>query len=304
MTSYHNRRVLRRTISEQDNRLEAGRKIVPAVIVEVNGSTGYTSAGQNYTWVNVYNYSGSYYPALNKTSASEAGTPVLIARQPKAPYAWEIIGLNTAFIYNDTPGVGGLSLPNHAANHQIPTDLTAGIDPVKIFQAAMQMLKTVPLSGLIVGVNSYIYTYQGHRMYFGGIQVDLTSSVPGAGLTRRVLIYLNRVTNIVAIVNGTAVPTGGVTTPPYPIAPTDVPSNSSSYVTLVNGQATVGYADIEDARDFLGGDVDNDNALPDPTAAGQVLYSVDGVEFRPEQPIIGDDGTWISGDGSILLVVG
>jgi hypothetical protein len=304
MSRYHNIRQLRRTINAQDRRLEENRKIIPAVIVTVNGTTSYTQAGQNYTWVNIWNYSGSYYPALNTTGATEAGTPVLIAKQPKSPYSWEIIGINQAYVNHTSPPVGGLTLHNHAPNHQVPTDLTAGIDPVYIFQPAILMLKTRPIAGLIVGVNSYIYRHGGNRVVFNGMQVDLTASVPGAGLTRRVLIYLNRVLNTLGVVEGSTVATGGAPPIPYPSAPVLTPTNSSAYVTLVNGQTNITWADIEHARDFLGGDVNNAFSLPEPTAPGQVLYSIDGVEFQAEQPIIGDDGTWISGDSGILLVEG
>ena len=44
--------------------------------------------------------------------------------------------------------------------------------------------------------------------------------------------------------------------------------------------------------------------MPAATSVGQVLYSVDGSAFTPEQPLTADTGGWISNDEGLLLVMG
>lgn len=51
-------------------------------------------------------------------------------------------------------------------------------------------------------------------------------------------------------------------------------------------------------------DVIETSVLPTPTALGQMLYSHDGVEFRPELPVINDHGFIITNDMPVIVVKG
>lgn len=282
---------------ELDER-ESSRVIVPGVILEIGGSSEYPY-GKNLTWVKeFYGESQTQGPAFNKTGITLPGTPVLIAKDPKAPYRREIIGVNTQTLIETSPeAISNYEIGSHGQNHQIPTEATSGIDPVLIFQPALQMLKTVGNNDLTITVRNCVYVRNGIRRFFQGEIVDLEPSVPSSGMVRRVLIYLDTSSNIIEIVNGAPVPSGGIFPVPFPQIPED--SIPSSYVTLENGQTEIVTAShVLDTREMLS--VRRTTEMLGATKVGQVAYSVDGVSLKAETPIT-NKGVWLA-DGGTLLV--
>ncbi len=74
-----------------------------------------------------------------------------------------------------------------------------------------------------------------------------------------------------------------------------------SVQNLGSGATTVGkklQADGSGGLEFV--DV---NEMPAATDEGQVLYSLDGLTFTAQQPLVSSDG-WLTNDDGILLVVG
>lgn len=286
---------------ERDRRFEKRRVIVPGVIRSIDGST---EASPNYTWVSERNRPESAIPALNKTALSIAETPVLLARNPQQgkPYEYEIIDINMENILEtETTRASRLQTAPHAENHQYPTESTVGADPVLIYQPALQMLKTISSSGLLVNVNYAIYNNDGVGREFPGQSIDLTSSIPGVGLVRKTLLYLSVSTNTILTVDGTAVIDNGAIPIPSPKSPNPRTDRLSSYVTLRNGQTTISQTnDIVDIRDFIGrgGDVSEYEA----SEVGQVLYSTDGTNFTPQLPMVTASGfILINSDGKIMV---
>lgn len=303
--SYSDERDIRSARKNQLALLEDVRKIYPAIIDSESGSTTYTALGENFTWVSLFRRRDvPPIPAWNPTSLTEKGTPVFVARNPKGPYRWEIIGIDSSY-ESDTSSspTSQFNLPNHAPNHQIPTEATIGPDPVYTFQAALMMFKTNG-DGISLTVRTEAYTYvkSSTRRYFTGKLTDLTSYVPGAGLIRKVLLYLDRDANLLYTVSGTAVTDDGITPIPEPIPPAGVDAKSSALVVLANGQTTITTAtDILDCRDTLGGS-DTTYLLPEPTEQGQVLMVDEALNWIAASPLTDDDGGWMTDDSGMLMI--
>lgn len=112
---------------------------------------------------------------------------------------------------------------------------------------ALQPLATFPTSntGLKVTVVAGYYPYIGTRKYYGGVVgLSLAASVPGAGLHRKVGLYLDA-SNVLQTVNGSTVATTAIA--PEPTWPSG--AFRLSTVTLAYGQTSIDFStDIEDYR--------------------------------------------------------
>lgn len=300
---YSDDRDIDRAKDRHERDFERSRKVFPGVIVSIAGSTTYDNLGPNFTWVKVWGRDESAIPAFNPTTLKEANTPVLIARYPKGPYRWEILSPNHNYlIETESIELSRITIGPHGENHQVPTEAAPGPDPTYTFQAALMPLKTVGDGAtLTVKTYSYIYMKGGARKYFAGIDTDLTSSVPGAGLKRKVLLYLNKDSNLLVVLDGTTISSGSPLPAPEPAAPSGVTVRESVFVDLVNGQTAITTAaDIDDCRDFLDGD-DEDTSLDNPTAQGQVLVASEALLPIWVTPVIDENGYWMSGDDDQLV---
>lgn len=271
-----------------------------AKIVEVNGSTSPPNR-PNLVWVMEYAQPDHAFPVFNDRVVPVNGLPVLVVEDPQHKKQLKIEGIYTgAILEGEEISAGAFNLPLHAPNHQMPSESSLGIDPVKIYQPALTILKTEGQSTLIVVVGSYIYNNGGTRFELPKQNLDLTTHVPGIGLIRYVLVYLDLDSNALAILDGVAVLNNGIIPIPLP----SIPSNAipSAYVKLANGQTSITTAThIVDTRDFLGA-----NSVANPYTAeqvGQVLYSTNGITFSSELPLTSSEGWLVNGEG-ILLVVG
>lgn len=284
---------------------ERRRKIVWAVIVAINGSTTFDELGEQWTWVKIFGMDESLTPVLNPTSLREAGTRVLIARDPRAPRRWRIISIDDSYssVTSQVP-FSQFEIGIHAENHQIFDESIPGSDPVYVGQPMLLPLKTAGDGlTLIVTVGEYAYTINGAYRLSSQQDIDLTSHVPGtANKVRKVLIYLDRDINSLQVVDGTIVDDDGFTPIPEPAPPTGVDVRESAWVTLANAQSTITTAtDIKDARDFL--DNGASSGIPIPTNIGDLLMYLDGgVQWVT--PLISEDDIWMTNDDGELLIEG
>jgi hypothetical protein len=154
---------------------------------------------------------------------------------------------------------------------------------------------------LTISIYPYVYTKGGAYRYFAGQTVDLTSSVPGAGLIRTVLVYLDRDAHSLETIDGATVLDNGIIPVPRPTPPAGVDARESAWVTLANGQTTITTGtDVLDARDYL--DNGQENALASPTAPGQVLMSDENLLPFWATPVISEDFAWMAnGDGELIV---
>lgn len=282
--------------------------VSPGEIVSQDGSTTWTAHGVSYTWVKLRGHDSSRVGAVNMTAATEVGTPVLVARQPQKPHTWQIIGPDPAFIRpGQTSPAGGYSVGIHGSNHQTMLESDPGPDPVYVFQPMLYLLKTVADGAtLLVDTFQYDYSKGDISRFFPGKETDLTSSVPGAGLIRKVLLYLDRDLNVLVTVEGTTVVDDTVTPIPLPLPPAGVSATKSAWVTLANGQTAILQAThVDDARDFL--NAGNETSIPDPTGPGQVFMSDDSSLPFWATPVIADPedgGGWLTNEDGDLIVEG
>lgn len=284
-----------------DLQLENARRITRAIVVTVNGSTTFDDMGVSFTWIQFHGSSATPVAAINTTSLTVEGTPVLAARNPKKPHVWTILGADHSRVHGST-SVSRYEQGIHGDNHSVPSEDLPGPDPSYTYQPQLMPLKTTgDGSTLTVSTYHYIYTKDGHRRYFYGQDTDLTSSVPGSGLIRKVLLYLDRDTNILEQVDGTTVTDDDVTPIPEPTPPSGIDARESAWIYLSNGQTQITTAThIEDARDFLDNGIAN--TLPAATEYGQVLMSDEALAPFWATPLIADSGGWMTDEDGYLMI--
>lgn len=274
---------IRRQKARNDAQFEPNHDTPWGVIVEVNGSTSPPNRA-NMTWVDMWNRSNGRLAVINETTIKTAGTPVQLGPAPKPPYLAVVGTYNESLSPTDTTtNLGQFNTPPHAANHQYPTEATKGADAALIYQPAIQMLKlTGNGTDLTVSIQPLIYWVDGTRKTFPGADLDVTSYVPGtAGQTKRILVYLDKDTNNLAVVEGTAV--SGAIPVPWP----DAPDNAipSDFVRLTNGQTAVTTTShVDEGRGLLGGG----NGALSPfraTADGQIIIAENGA-FAVRTPLV------------------
>lgn len=293
-----NLRDVRRQKAQQEQRFEPAHNLMWGVIVAVEGSTTPPNR-PNMTWVDLYKKSNGRLAVLNDSTLYVEGTPVRLGPADKPPYV-KIIGT-----YEDslnpvtTQELTNYNAPAHRINHQYESEGNVGVDAVKVYQPAIQPLKTTGNgTDLTVTTQALIYLVDGVRRVFVGVETDLTSYVPGvAGQTRRVLLYLVKSTGLLEVVSGTAV--SGAIPAPYPAAPAG--SIPSAYVRLANGQTAVTTAThCEDARGFLTG-----NGASSPFTAtqdGQIIIAIDG-SFQVRTPLINSRGVVMTNNAGEVMTI-
>lgn len=288
---------IKKAIKRQETKFDPNRNIIPATIVERDGSVTPPNR-QNMVFIDEWHVGSITAIAWNPLGVLEAGTPVLVSKSPKPPYERTVLGVDLAYLNQDqgNTNIGLLTLPRHARTHQFPEG-NPGRDVVKVYQPALMPLRTYPTTGLTVAVYRLIYRSGATTSNFSGQLLDLTGSVPGVGLVRRTLLYLDKGTGTILTVDGTPVLNNGIIPVPSPDIPDD--AIPSADVQLVGGQTTIIEANIIDRREFL---ERAESDLPTPTQVGQVLFSVDGVQFTVEMPLTNDHGWMVNSDGILLVI--
>lgn len=286
--------------AKKQKTVEPVRTPIPAEVFSVGGSHEVANKS-GYIWIHEYGSNESPAQALAGNVSVQAGDWVTVIKDPKEPYQWRVVGYYTG---NLDPGSYNLVINHltgpHATNHQMPTELLSGTDPVLVFQPALQMLKTTGDGAtLTVSTQDYVYQMGGVRKYYGGSTTDLTASVPGAGLVRKVLIYLNENTNVLMALDGSTVTYGGASPVPYPILPSG--GRPSAYVELYNGQTAITTGThTEDARDFLNIRSGSGITVPVSTDEGQILMSDDSLQWIAVFPLVDEDGNIITSESKIV----
>lgn len=243
------RSLRRRRLEEQRESYEPRHGDVVAVLSELDGSTRHATQPSK-SWVSIYGQPESLIPVYNATSVNKAGTPVWVGPQLRPPHSLEVKGIYHGGVSQDIDTQAEmLGIPEHGQIHQYPSEANPGASPVLIFQPAIQPLKTTGNgSTLTVSTQSLIYVNAGgKRVEFSGRQTDLTASVPGSGLVRNVLVYLDTDLGQLDTIDGATVGSSGGSPVPEPAVPAN--GIGSAYVQLTAGQTSVVTAShVIDAR--------------------------------------------------------
>lgn len=234
---------------------EPRRNFTLAVIREVEGSVFYPYQPM-HVWVSEWAQPQSYFGILNLRVPPMNGLQVMIGYPEKPPYTRQILDVWGGLInlpgYDPGDGGGTFSLPMHHVTHEQPSDTVFGSDVVRVYQPAIQPLKSfADGSTLIINVQSLRYwSAASNFRIFPGIGLDMTANLPAvAGTHHYVLIYIDRSSNTIARLEGTAVPLAD--TPPFPQLPDS--AIPSAFILLAEGQTTIDQStDVVDARAFLG----------------------------------------------------
>lgn len=119
-----------------------------------------------------------------------------------------------------------------------------------IFRRQLAPLKVTP-SGttLIANIGQLEYDRNGGREFIVSTTLDLASSVPGSGLKRYTLVYLDMATGTVAALDGDTVANVAFKTAVKPDTPLD--GIASVYVLLIGGATLLVEDDIEAAQRIL-----------------------------------------------------
>ena len=256
--------------------LEPVHDTVSGVVFAINDSI-FTERGERYVWVHEWGaYASQQQAYLPPGMSVWEGAGVIIQRAPRPPYHYEIIRISTSpypgALIDDTE-VGRAQYGDHGPNHQYPSESTVGPDPVLIWHSALQLLKSVAsTTNLDVTVGPLAYNNGLVRAWFPSQTIDLTSYLPAAGNSVRVLIYLNPATGSIDIVSSDEVVIPGL--PDYPLAPYG--GISSAFFYLEDTYTTLSMTtDYVDARAFLGGGT----FLPVSTSPGQQLFADSSLDF-------------------------
>lgn len=251
MRDYNRIRDLKQVRESRSRQFEPYTNPQPAKIFSLDGSI-YVPGLPNFVWVHQFGMDESPMAVRRGSSAVTEGLWVWIGPSPKPPHQWEILGHYSGDMeFNYYNYVGNTSVAAHAPTHEWPTEATKGYDAVKVFQPALQMLKTTGDNGsLVVDVSGVIYGPKNKRL--AGTTFDLTSYVPASDSVP-VLLYLDIDTDSLDAVTGTYTSGGDIYTPgsyTYPQLPSS--AIPSAYIILSAGQTEISTTtDIFDARTFL-----------------------------------------------------
>lgn len=284
--------------SRKDRRFEEKRNVIRATIKEVVGEVR-PSNRPDLTWIAEFGMPGSRALVLNDTTLDVPELEVLVGPDPRPPFRRVIGPYNGGSYDSSGDPTGPLAVPNHAPNHQMPSEDNIGLDPVKVYQPAIQPLKTTGDGfTLTVSTQAYKYTYNRQRRLFPGAQTDISGYVPASGAVN-ILIYLNKQTNLLEVITGTNVPDLPSIPTPFPALPLG-DHRASAWVRLAYGQTSVTtYPDIDDAREILGG---GEVSELQATQVGQILISLDGSTFEARLPLLSSNGGWISNDEGLMVL--
>jgi hypothetical protein len=244
------RDVKRQQASRWSN-FERWRNVIIAQVFEIDGTIEVPNK-PDYVWIHEWGSDYSPAQALRGGTYAADGMPVLVARDPKDPHNWKILGEYTGGL---DPSVDNqifrYSIGPHGDNHQMPAEDNVGPDPVRVWMPAFAPLKCEGNgSDLIVTVWGEIpYWYDGAPEIAAGNLYDLTSHLPGSGNTKYALVYMDMTSGLIEVQDGLETTIGN--TPEKPALPAN--SLPSALVQLTFGQTDITTVDdIIDARNLYG----------------------------------------------------
>jgi hypothetical protein len=268
---------------KRESRYAPSRDLVNGVVFSIGGSI-YADRGSNYVWVHEFGaYASQQQAYLPPHLAVWEGAGVLMEEAPRKPHEYEIVRVYGSpyprAVFENSVNFRRAQMSAHGANHQYPTEATIGPDPTLIWAPALQMLKAVGSgTDMTVTVGPLYYGNGASRAYFptgtASQDVDLTSYIPSSGNRRRVLVYLDTSTGLLAVAAGAEV----ASNPPWPDTPYG--GIASAYFTLTSTHTVIDMtADYTDARRFL--DAGGGASSVVPTEAGQMLFANEDYEWTP-----------------------
>lgn len=180
--------------------------------------------------------------------------PVICGYTTEQPTFYQVLSWDREQLEGGWTGMSGVA--RHGETH-IWSDTLGGDDPVMIWTRALMPFRVSPqaapdLTVQIQGPEVYLWL-AGWQEWLGDALVDLTASVPGAGLGlhRYTLIYIDGATSTAMTLDGAAV-AAAVPLPPgsWPAPPSG--SIPVGLVHLASDQTTITEADIVDGRVIVG----------------------------------------------------
>ncbi len=291
----HNRRVRMRDMRQKHlATIEPVQDTVPGTVFSIGGSI-FPERGSRYVWVHEWGAQASQQQALLPYGLSVFdGAGVIMQRAPKAPYQYEIIRLNTSpypGAVGEDSDIGRASVEPHGQNHQYPTEATKGPDPTLVWNAGLQMLKSVAReTDFRVTVGPAVYYNGLTRRWFPTQEVNLAIYVPAAGNAVHVLVYLDIVLGSIMTVSSAE-----VVKPIVPDFP-DPPKSSipSAYFYIEDTDTTLDMvADYIDARPLLtfqGGGLSILSTTP-----GQQLFSNSDLDWEVGKIVTSGGDVVVSG---------
>lgn len=288
--------------AKREAKREPRHREVWGTIASVDGSTS-PPGRPNYVYFREMDRPESMRVVYNTSTSKREGTIVRVEIDPKKPDIGRVVGIfHNIALPNEAVELSPFEIPPHRNTHQYVEESDKGDDTVLVYQPALQPLKTTgDGSTLTVTTQPLIYTVDGSRKVYEGISTDLTSYVPStASRTVRVLLYLDKSTNILEVLEGTEVIDNGAIPVPYPTIPRN--SVPSVFVQLSTSQTAITTAShIDDARDWLNGSGGYDFSFA-PGEEGDILIANDGG-FVVARPLFDQYGTpMLDADGVLLTV--
>lgn len=255
---------------------------------------------RGYVWV--LSEMGNAWQVRNRRVSAIAGTDVLIGRAPKPPHRMQILEWNDENVV-DLEDEQPLLPLHHEAHEQ--WNGGSGYDPVTVYtrmlaDGKVYLDEDVSEDNLTMSINvaSMIYVRGDRFITFGRkLNQDITPYLPPAGLKWWLLVYVNRLTNVLSYTVGPVVVDIPTLNPAYPT----VPANAIPLAFILLESSAAGIYEeynIRDARQPVGGSAN----MPAATLSGQVLYSVDGVSFAAGLPVTGEFGWLVEENTGILIV--
>lgn len=190
---------------------------LPGILGKTNDKGDATVTGRpKWVYVRVGN-DETLTTAFNNRTGHRNGLPVVVGYDPAQPLLFQVLQLRN--VYEDTEDIGGSAVGRHHATHE--WGQTDGDDIVYLRIRQLHDLRVYvnDPADLSVNVSDGIYIIGETAYYLAPEAVDLTSSVPGAGLMRWVLIAVND--SGVYTTNGSTGVTVALTDIPAPAEPTD-----------------------------------------------------------------------------------
>ncbi|KKL26818.1 hypothetical protein LCGC14_2391460, partial [marine sediment metagenome] len=247
-TVFDIREILRQKIDQDVASFESNVKVVKAITLGVDSSTSPVVSGKaKYVWVREHGLNGAVHQAFNPDKIPlVVNLPILLMYSPKEPFRWEVYGSDWAEVYHLTGFVDqNFGVGAHSPNQEWP-DYAAGYDPLSVYPRSLYPLRTYPSTGLLISISSHRYVYNGEVKTFYGIEdIDLSSHQPVSGVARLVVVYLDKVSNVINTVAG-SVRMDGAVLPDYPSIPGE--SIVSAAVRLDGDQTVIAEVDITDLR--------------------------------------------------------
>lgn len=226
-----------------DKEFKRATPLIPAVTCDILGNTEDSNGDPisaavneepNRLWVRTFNDAVPQAVLNDNVVQAQTGLTVYIGYLEGAQEI-EIIRLNRS-ILSET-----VDTTAHSTYSETFTN---------VFRRQLAPLKVTP-SGttLIANIGQLEYDRNGGREFIVSTTLDLASSVPGSGLKRYTLVYLDMATGTVAALDGDTVANVAFKTAVKPDTPLD--GIASVYVLLIGGATLLVEDDIEAAQRIL-----------------------------------------------------